>query len=172
MKLARQFDEYMKQDKETQLKIVNNTSKYVNHTETKVIESSVPENVLQVLTLDEEAELHALFDSSTQKVSGRFSQGSIPSTWSLPTEKESCDDFDDDWENDDLLKDSLSITHNSEQHSATTKADILTLNSAFLMVNLLERQTMEHNVQVCTLRQAAVCYRHCVLSLQTEALLK
>ncbi|XP_033991797.1 uncharacterized protein LOC117487233 isoform X1 [Trematomus bernacchii] len=110
-KLARQFDENMQQDR-------------------KLTETSVPSNVKDPKcpsSSDQvEAELHALFDSSTQKVSGFLSQGSSTSARSQDTlaeprqselksaeksgpavhpagDRGSCNDFDDDWENDDLL---------------------------------------------------------------------
>lgn len=150
MKLARKFDENMQQDKDTceTLNIVNNNinKRHVNLADPKLTEANVTENVQQVQHCDtEEAELHALFDSSTQKFSGRLSQGSTTSTCSQEVKREpetsslfkppggekkeqcinanKCDDFDDDWENDDLLNDSLllAITQDPEQHSATTK---------------------------------------------------
>lgn len=145
MKLARKFDENMQQDKDTceKLNIVNNNinKQHVDPADPKLTEANVTENVKH--HNPEEAELHALFDSSTQKVSGRLSQGSTASTCSQevklqpktssslkPTRGEKtkpyinsnkCDDFDDDWENDDLLNDSLLLAITPEQHSATTK---------------------------------------------------
>ncbi|KAM6997242.1 uncharacterized protein LKV04_005972 [Tautogolabrus adspersus] len=158
MKLARQFDENMQQDRETSEQLNtdnNNLNKCVNTSKTKLTETTKPTNVKELKctpSLEQaEAELHALFDCSTQKVSGRLSQGSSVSACSqdvrkqpvtsasaepkpleLKTssksvlaaqpagEKESCgfrDDFDDDWENDDLLNDSfvLEITQNPGQ---------------------------------------------------------
>ncbi|XP_041644839.1 ewing's tumor-associated antigen 1-like [Cheilinus undulatus] len=154
MKLARQFDENMQQDKETleQLNTVNNSlNESVNTSKTKLTETSFPSNVKDLKCTSSadqvEAELQALFDCSTQKVSGRLSQGSTASACSEGVkeqtsvelqqselkiseksgpavqparEKGSCgfsDDFDDDWENDDLLNDSfvLAITQNPDQ---------------------------------------------------------
>lgn len=162
MKLARQFDKNMQQDQETseQLNTLNyNFSERGNSSKTKLTETSSPCNVRDLKcpsSSDQvEAELHALFDCSTQKVSGRLSQGSstsalsqevkdqpVTSTAAEPRQSElksadkstaarpaeekgswgltasNCDDFDDDWLNDDLLNDSfvLAITQNPDQH--------------------------------------------------------
>ncbi|KAK1905336.1 Ewing's tumor-associated antigen 1 [Dissostichus eleginoides] len=124
-KLARQFDENMQQDRETSEKL--NTV---------------------------EAELHALFDSSTQKVSGFLSQGSSTSARSQETLAEprqselksadksgpaahpagekgscgfsgnNCNDFDDDWENDDLLGSFLLEMNPDQQHDTNTKTTL------------------------------------------------
>uniref|UniRef100_A0AAV2JK82 Uncharacterized protein n=1 Tax=Knipowitschia caucasica TaxID=637954 RepID=A0AAV2JK82_KNICA len=66
MKLAKQFDENMQQDKDKseKLNIINNNA-------------NPKENVISDLV---EAELQALFDSSTQKISGPLSQASTSST--------------------------------------------------------------------------------------------
>lgn len=145
MRLARQFDENMQQDKDIneKLNVINNC-----------ITSVDPKQEQQALSCDSaEAELRALFDGSTQKVSGPLSQGSTASacsqevTWSpvMPSshktagaentassshkasESNKCDDFDDDWdwENDELLNDSLLMAITPEPHSATTKTSIL-----------------------------------------------
>ncbi|XP_034065827.1 uncharacterized protein LOC117542327 isoform X2 [Gymnodraco acuticeps] len=85
-KLAWQFDENMKQDR-------------------KLTETSVLGNVKDP-TDQVEAELHALFDSSTQQISGFLSQGSSTSASAQKTAahpagaRGSCND---DWEDDDLL---------------------------------------------------------------------
>lgn len=169
MKLARQFDENMQQDRETseQLNTINNNlNECVNTSKTKLTQTSLPSNVKDLKcpsSSDQvEAELHALFDCSTQKVSGRLSQGSSTSAHSQeikhqpltstaaeprqsqlksadksgpaahPAEEKgsggfsanNCDDFDDDWENDDLLNDSfvLAMTQNpDQQHDTDTK---------------------------------------------------
>ncbi|XP_020494708.1 uncharacterized protein [Labrus bergylta] len=158
MKLARQFDANMQKDRETSEQLNtdnNNLSKCVNTSKTKLTETQHPTNVKELKctpSLEQaEAELHALFDCSTQKVSGRLSQGSSVSACSqevrkqpvtsasvepkqseLKTssksapaakpagEKGPCgfsDDFDDDWEDDELLNDSfvLEITQNPDQ---------------------------------------------------------
>uniref|UniRef100_UPI003AAF653C uncharacterized protein etaa1b n=1 Tax=Centroberyx gerrardi TaxID=166262 RepID=UPI003AAF653C len=159
-KLARQFDKNMQRDNETseQLNAINNNLTECGKTpEAKLTEAARPSNAKELKcssTSDQvEAELHALFDCSTQRVSGRLSQGSSASTcsqeikgrpgsaeprqselksadnksgpaahpaedkgsWSISANK--CDDFDDDWENDDLLNDSfvLAMTQNSDQ---------------------------------------------------------
>ncbi|XP_040906118.1 ewing's tumor-associated antigen 1 homolog [Toxotes jaculatrix] len=145
MKLARQFDENMQQDKESseQLKI--------QLTETS-LHSSVKDLKCPSSSDQVEAELHALFDCSTQRVSGPISQGlsasacsqetkgqPVTSTLAEPRQSElklagspahsaeekgscgfspnNCDDFDDDWENDDLLNDPfvLAMTQNPDQ---------------------------------------------------------
>ncbi|XP_023271485.1 ewing's tumor-associated antigen 1 isoform X1 [Seriola lalandi dorsalis] len=162
MKLARQFDKNMQQDKEIseQLNTVNNNlNEHVNTAKTKLTETSFHSKVKGLKCPSSadrvEAELHALFDSSTQRVSGPLSQGSsasacsqeikhkpVSSTVAEPRQSElklapgsgsaahpaeekgsggfsanNCDDFDDDWENDDLLNDSfvLAMTQNPDQ---------------------------------------------------------
>lgn len=150
MKLAKQFDRNMQQDKETseQLNAFNNNINECLKTpksqltrtsfHSSVKEPKCPSSADQV-----EAELHALFDSSTQKVSGRLSQGSTASACSQeikhkaePRRSElksshdpvgekgfsgfsanNCDEFDDDWGNDDLLNDPfvLAMTENPDQ---------------------------------------------------------
>jgi len=154
MKLARQFDENMQQDEETSEQpntVSKNFNKNVNASETSlsghVKDVKCPSSTDQV-----EAELHALFDCSTQRVSGRLSEGSADSqetkhrpatsasaegrqsefktadrrdSAAHPAEqkgtciysKNSCDDFYDDWENDDFLDDSfeLALTQNPNE---------------------------------------------------------
>ncbi|KAG7228469.1 hypothetical protein INR49_007642 [Caranx melampygus] len=162
MKLAKQFDKNMQQDKETseQLNTLNNNvNECLKTSKTQLTQMSFhgsvkdpkcPSSADQV-----EAELHALFDSSTQKVTGPLSQGStasacsqeikhkpVTSTGDEPRHSElksvhlsgsaadpvkekgscgfsanNCDEFDDDWENDDLLNDSfvLAMTENPDQ---------------------------------------------------------
>ncbi|KAM3606704.1 uncharacterized protein V6R79_021751 [Siganus canaliculatus] len=164
LKLARQFDENMQQDRESteQLNTFNNN---LNECEdySKLTESSSHGNVKEVKYPSSsdrvEAELHALFDCSTQRVSGRLSQGSttssgsqtmkvqpVTSTSAEPRQSgpkssgqsnpagcpaaekttcglspNNCDDFDDDWENDDILNDSfvLAMTQNPDQQPDT-----------------------------------------------------
>uniref|UniRef100_A0A3B4A2I7 ETAA1 activator of ATR kinase n=1 Tax=Periophthalmus magnuspinnatus TaxID=409849 RepID=A0A3B4A2I7_9GOBI len=135
MELARQFDENMQQDKETSEKmniINNNINKPANPADNK-------EKVQLAVPCDSgEAELRALFDSSTQKVSGALSQASTSSAGSqkvrLPPvmslskkvpETNTCDDFDEAWENQ-LLSDPLlvALTQNPEQHIATTQTNL------------------------------------------------
>uniref|UniRef100_A0A8C9Y1H0 Ewing's tumor-associated antigen 1 n=1 Tax=Sander lucioperca TaxID=283035 RepID=A0A8C9Y1H0_SANLU len=161
MKLARQFDENMQQDRETseQLNTVNNNlNECVNTPKTKLT-SNVKDLKCPSSSDQVEAELHALFDCSTQRVSGRLSQGSstsvrsqeikhqpLTSTSAEPRQPElkspdksgpaahpvgekgpcvlsvnNCDDFDDDWENDDLINDSfvLAMTQNPDQQHDT-----------------------------------------------------
>lgn len=162
VKLARQFDENMQQDRESSehLNTVNkkldefgNTSK----TDLRETSSLSNSNDLQCLSSSDpvEAELHALFDCSTQTVSGQLSQLFSASACSQEVKEQAvtgvlkesgqtkqkstdksdpaahsaekkgacgfstnnCDDFDDDWENDDLLNDSfvLAMTQNPPQ---------------------------------------------------------
>ncbi|KAM6915891.1 uncharacterized protein etaa1b [Xenentodon cancila] len=161
MKLARQFDQNMQQDEETleQLNIINNNlCESVKTCETKVTSAALTSDVKDPSPSDQvEAELHALFDCSTQTVSGKSSEGSVcspeikarPGTSALaehqPTELKStdkchlaalpakqhgtcsntinsCNDYDDDWENDDLLNDSfvLAVTQNPDVHLSDT----------------------------------------------------
>ncbi|XP_054456404.1 ewing's tumor-associated antigen 1 homolog [Anoplopoma fimbria] len=177
VKLARQFDENMQQDRETseQLNAVSdNLNECVNTPETKPTDASIPSDVKDLKCPSSsdpvEAELRALFDCSTQKVSGRLSQFSSASARSqevkhqplTPTSAESrqtelksaggsglashpadgkascgfsantCDDFDDDWENDDLINDSfvLAMTNNE----TTSQTNIKTSTSQFTSV--------------------------------------
>ncbi|XP_029031575.1 ewing's tumor-associated antigen 1 [Betta splendens] len=165
MKLARQFDENMQQDKESSEQLIsinNNLNECVNTSQTKLTKAPSSSDPV-------ETELHALFDCSTQKVSGQFSQGSsvpassqemkdLPGKLHLtgpqqselkPTDKSSsaahpaeqkgcqgfsashCDDFDDDWENDDLLNDSfiLAMTQNPDQQPDTYPENTLEAKS-------------------------------------------
>ncbi|XP_070772584.1 ewing's tumor-associated antigen 1 homolog [Enoplosus armatus] len=170
MKLARQFDENMQQDRETseQLNTVNNNlNECVNTSKTKLAETSFPSNVKDLKcpsSSDQvEAELHALFDCSTQIVSGQLSQGSSASACSQeikdqpgtdlktadksgsaahPAEEKgscgfsgnSCDDFDDDWENDDLLNDSfvLAMTQDpDQQHDTNPKTTLQSTTNTY-----------------------------------------
>ncbi|KAM4607407.1 uncharacterized protein etaa1b [Polymixia lowei] len=159
VKLARQFDKNMQEDKETsdKLKTVDaDCGKCRNPAETKLPRRAEELRSLPSTSQQAEAELHALFDCSTQKVSGRLSQGSSASSCSQDTkgqpgvstctaprrpellkvaDKKSAaaacpakddgssgvsagnhDEFDEDWDNDDLLNDSfvLAMTQNSE----------------------------------------------------------
>ncbi|XP_058508400.1 ewing's tumor-associated antigen 1 [Solea solea] len=169
MKLAKQFDKNMQQDEEISehLNTVNSNHKEcVNTSKFKPTETSFRGDVKDLKcpsSSDQvEAELHALFDSSTQKVSGPLSQGSSVSACSqelkkLPTTttlaepqqlelklahksrsaaqaaegKGSCDDFDDDWENDDLLNDSfvLALTQNPDQQQDTNPTNTFQPNT-------------------------------------------
>ncbi|KAM9364637.1 uncharacterized protein etaa1b [Pholidichthys leucotaenia] len=135
-----------------QLDTVNNVSEHVNHTETKVTEKLNLSNVKVPECLSSsdqvEKELQGLFDCPTQ--SGSFSQGSLtstsplepkdqPATSTLAEHKKSdpksagekgsssysannCD-FDDDWEDDDLLNDCfvLAMIHNPDEHDTNPK---------------------------------------------------
>ena len=166
LKLARQFDENMQQDRESSAElnaVNNNLNECGNTSKTELTESSYPRNVKDLKcpsSSDQvEAELHALFDCSTQKVSGRLSQGSSASACSQevkgqpatstsaeprqsvlkPADKKgscglsanNCDDFDDDWENDDLLNDSfvLEMTQNPIQQPDTDTKTTLQSNT-------------------------------------------
>ncbi|XP_047208499.1 uncharacterized protein LOC124859647 isoform X1 [Girardinichthys multiradiatus] len=125
MKLAKQFDKNMQQDEETSVKLNTVTCKLhesINASENNLKDPKCPSSSEQA-----EAELRALFDSSTQGVSGRLSEDSVssqdrkdqPETFAFavlkqlepkPPEKHSTDNlvnFEDDWDNDDLLNDSL-----------------------------------------------------------------
>ncbi|KAF0027696.1 hypothetical protein F2P81_020437 [Scophthalmus maximus] len=158
MKLARQFDKNMQQDKEISERlntVSSDPEECGNASITKPAETS-----FRCGTRDPkdqaEAELHALFDCSTQKVSGPLSQGSAASACSQrtkeqpasstpaeprqsqklasasaarPAEEEmgtcganDCDDFDDDWENDDLVNDYfvLAMSQNPDQQQDTS----------------------------------------------------
>uniref|UniRef100_A0A672GGN7 Uncharacterized protein n=1 Tax=Salarias fasciatus TaxID=181472 RepID=A0A672GGN7_SALFA len=141
MKLARQFDENMQQDTDTSEQfnpVKNEPDECGNASEAELARppfsgpakhQKYPSSAEQV-----EAELHALFDSSTQGISGRLSECSATladlqemkdRSGSCGSNANNCDDFEDDWENDDLLNDSfvLAMTQNPiEQHDSSTKA--------------------------------------------------
>ncbi|XP_060942858.1 ewing's tumor-associated antigen 1 [Limanda limanda] len=144
MKLAKQFDQNMQQDKETteRLSTFNrDLDECVNTSKVKTQETSSPGGVKDPKD-QVEAELQALFDCSTQNFSGRLSQSSVASACSQevkprPAQKpksgsaaqsagekgtrgssaNNLDDFDDDWDNDDLLNDSfvLAMNQNPDQ---------------------------------------------------------
>lgn len=150
VKLARQFDKNM-QDRESSEGIHNNFNSSVGdcaNTSKPKLGTADKLKGLQCSSSSDavEAELQALFDCSTQNISGRLSQGSSASARSQVVEDQpvaanlaetgqtrlkaseksvpaaevkaaalgSNDDFDDDWENDDLLNDPLllEITQN------------------------------------------------------------
>ncbi|XP_054886263.1 ewing's tumor-associated antigen 1 isoform X2 [Poeciliopsis prolifica] len=124
MKLAKQFDKNMQQD-ETSVQQNTVTGKLCDTVD--IFESKVKEPRCPSLSEQAEAELRALFDSSTQGISGRLSEGSVSSqdrqdlvetlpfidqrkSEPKPADKHSTNnlvDFEDDWDNDDLLNDSL-----------------------------------------------------------------
>ncbi|XP_076598405.1 uncharacterized protein etaa1b [Chaetodon auriga] len=192
MKLAKQFDKNMQQDRETseELNTVNNNpSERGSASTAKLTETSISSSVRDLKcpnSLDQvESELHALFDCSTQGVSGRLSQGSsvsacsqeiraqpVSSTSSEPRQSDcrgstsseprqselksadrsgpaarpaeekgscgssanNCDDFDDDWENDDLLNDSfvLAMTQDpDQQHDTNLQSNTKTNTTQF-----------------------------------------
>ncbi|CAN9500018.1 unnamed protein product [Ophioblennius macclurei] len=168
MKLARRFDENMQQDTATseQLNTVkNDMDERENTSEARLTQrppSGHAKHRKRLSAAEQvEAELHALFDSSTQAVSGPLSEFSATpasseekeernatvtsakqqppvlkpseesnsaaqaagSKGSCGSNANNCVDFDDDWENDDLLNDSfvIAMTQNPiEQHD--TKA--------------------------------------------------
>ncbi|XP_007551149.1 ewing's tumor-associated antigen 1 homolog [Poecilia formosa] len=125
MKLAKQFDKNMQQDEETSAQQNTITGRLRDTAD--VSENVVKEPRCPSLSEQAEAELRALFDSSTQGISGRLSEGSVSSqdrqdlaetlafvdqrqSEPKPAEKHSTNnlvDFEDDWDNDDLLNDSL-----------------------------------------------------------------
>ncbi|KAM9809336.1 uncharacterized protein ACBT44_012635 [Syngnathus typhle] len=129
IKLARQFDENMQQDKQASAQLNNNNQIDKTPTET-------PSPLNQT-----EAELRALFDSSTQKVSGALSPVSSKSTQGksqlnksnpgpekVKESSSKCGDFDDDWDNDDLLNDSslLALMQNPDQDCSPVRQSALT----------------------------------------------
>ncbi|XP_056291604.1 uncharacterized protein etaa1b [Pseudoliparis swirei] len=125
LKLARQFDENMQQDRETSERLDAGGDAFRDRADApeppgarvpKCPPSSDPV----------EAELRALFDGSTQRVSGRLSQGSSARSQEAkrqpaPTSaggsapaagrgsSNDWDDFEDDWDADDLLDDSFEL---------------------------------------------------------------
>ncbi|XP_017283947.1 ewing's tumor-associated antigen 1 [Kryptolebias marmoratus] len=132
MKLARQFDENMQQGEETSEQL-NSVNDDLRKTKPSVVKNlKCPSSSAQA-----EAELHALFDCSTQRVSGRLSEGSgcsqeVPDQIAsvgfakrqqaelkqadksgTSEQKETRShgtkncEFYDDWDNDDLLNDSF-----------------------------------------------------------------
>lgn len=150
MKLAKQFDINMtRQDKERQQKTteeLNELNKAKSDGKARIKPSSVPvrTGVLSQARQEEE-ELQAMFDGPTQCLSGRLSPPSInctpetppdpvalsePGTSSAAVRNEPVDapqatvmNFEDDWENDDLLNDSfvLEMTQNPVPSNAGQK---------------------------------------------------
>ncbi|XP_056327407.1 ewing's tumor-associated antigen 1 homolog [Danio aesculapii] len=131
-KLAKQFDISMtRQDKEKEQKSTEGRNK-LNKLQSDgaiTMQRSTSNPVLSAQLTDcssleeEEQELQALFDGPTQHVSGRLSPPSVNSTPENKTEpvaqaelrmSSAATNFDDDWENDDLLNDSfvLEMTQN------------------------------------------------------------
>ncbi|KAK2852917.1 hypothetical protein Q7C36_008118 [Tachysurus vachellii] len=142
MKLAKQFDLNMTRQHKDTLKRLQNSDGLnckdlhklnkltATHPESKSISASIGE----AKGLGHEEELHALFDGPTQQLSGRLSPLSANYSQESRTEKTathemgpttsnskdlpedaqvSKTDFDDDWENDDLLSDFvLEVTPN------------------------------------------------------------
>ncbi|XP_007247412.2 ewing's tumor-associated antigen 1 isoform X1 [Astyanax mexicanus] len=154
MKLAKQFDINMtRQDEERHRERLQegktaNTS--AGHVALESVQPSTGAgNSVPVKSerLSHEEELHALFDGPTQYVSGRLSPPSVSCSPESTTEGASLSakrpgstadsknigegaaqlpkpDFDDDWENDDLLNDSfvLAMTQNPELLSLAPKS--------------------------------------------------
>uniref|UniRef100_A0A8C2C2M4 Si:dkey-78p8.1 n=1 Tax=Cyprinus carpio TaxID=7962 RepID=A0A8C2C2M4_CYPCA len=136
MKLAKQFDINMtRQDKEKKqestLNKIQSDGKATMERSTSVKVSSEQLPSCSSQARQEEAELQALFDGPTQHITGRLSPQSVNCTPESKTEpvaraeqkfksapvdapKTTKVDFDDDWENDDLLNDSfvLEMTQN------------------------------------------------------------
>lgn len=138
VKLARQFDKNM-QDRESSEGAPHSLSLRGNAGKAKLRSADKMKDLQRSSSSDGvEAELQALFDRSTQGASGRLSQGSSASscsqgvkgqpaaalsersgqTRSVPAARPEAgtsrsDDFEDDWENDELLNDPLllEITH-------------------------------------------------------------
>lgn len=161
VKLARQFDENMQQDANTSEQcnaVKNDLEQRVDTSETKPTQPLFSGKANQQKcpsssSEQAEAELHALFDSSTQGTGGWLSECSGASAGSQDIKNRSstkrqqsifqpgdesgsaakgscasnannCDDFEDDWENDDLLNDPsvLAMTQNpNEPHDANAK---------------------------------------------------
>lgn len=211
VKLARQFDENMQQDRESS-EHLNTVSKkldeFGNTSKTDLRETSSLRNSndLQCLSSSDpvEAELHALFDCSTQAVSGQLSQLFSASSGSQEVKEQAvtgvlkesgqtkqkstdksdpaahsaeqkgacgfstnnCDDFDDDWENDDLLNDSfvVAMTQNPPQqldinpkttlHSNTKKSTTLFPSACQSTPNALPAlKPLDSKPSCCTLQQ-------------------
>uniref|UniRef100_A0A674C3K3 ETAA1 activator of ATR kinase a n=1 Tax=Salmo trutta TaxID=8032 RepID=A0A674C3K3_SALTR len=109
LKLAKQFDfNMLRQDEER-----------VNDMHKQSLELlSDSENILD---LDDDMDF--LFDGPTQHISGNLSQNSLPLSLEVktaPTVSSANNNFDDDWENDDMLDDSLvfEMTQNPELFAA------------------------------------------------------
>lgn len=155
MKLARQFDKNMQDSRESLEGVHNDNNNFdnilsdcANTSKPKLRSADKMKDLHCSSTSDRvEEELQALFNCSTQKVSGRLSQASsacsqdvkdipaaarlvearqsrpkasetsVPAAGVEATALGSNNDFDDDWENDDLLNDPLllEITQNPPQ---------------------------------------------------------
>ncbi|XP_019743722.1 uncharacterized protein LOC109526711 [Hippocampus comes] len=125
IRLARQFDDSMQQDKQVSAQRNNNN----NEIGKAATETPSPLN-------QTEAELRALFDSTTQNVSGSLSpisskssqdksqlKKSSPAPHKIKESSSKCADFDDDWENDDMLNDPslLALIQNPHQDSGPVR---------------------------------------------------
>lgn len=141
LKLARQFDENMQQDRETEQQQTQHQGGTPSSSKTEDCKGSTWSDGV-------EAELQALFDCSTQRFSGQLSQGftqeasgktaAAGRTEPKPSERsraapQAAEDggatrsiaqhFDDDWEDDDLLNDPdvIAMTQNPLQEQLGVK---------------------------------------------------
>ncbi|KAF5898774.1 ewing's tumor-associated antigen 1-like, partial [Clarias magur] len=149
MKLAKQFDLNMTRQHKERVQNVEGTNckvlpKLNKLTATCPESQSNGASVGDVKRPSHEEELHALFDGPTQHLSGRLSPPSVNSSQESRTEKTASHgirpdtsdcknlpddaqvsklDFDDDWENDDLLNDLFvqEVTQNPQLLDSCTK---------------------------------------------------
>ncbi|XP_073690773.1 uncharacterized protein etaa1b [Garra rufa] len=168
MKLAKQFDINMtRQDKEKQQASTEKRNKLnkpqsdgatTAESSTSASVSSEQLTSCSTQARQEEAELQALFDGPTQHVSGRLSPPSVNCTPESKTEEEPKSsssaikntsdapkaakvDFDDDWENDDLLNDPfvLQMTQNPVPLDVAQKPSTAQLASCSSKCNLVAK---------------------------------
>ncbi|KAM9476957.1 uncharacterized protein etaa1b [Clarias gariepinus] len=158
MKLAKQFDLNMTRQHKERLQDVKGTNCKVLHKLNNLTATCPESQSNEALAGDvkrpsHEEELHALFDGPTQHLSGRLSPPSVNSSQESRTEKTASHgmrpdtidcknlpndtrvsklDFDDDWENDDLLNDLfvLEVTQNPQLLDSCTKKTTSQIGSA------------------------------------------
>lgn len=165
-KLAKQFDISMtRQDKEKAQESTEGKNKLnkLQSDGAMTMQRSPSIPVLSAKLEEEEQELQALFDGPTQHVSGRLSPPSVNCTPENTTEpvaqvdlRSSCasktTNFDDDWENDDLLNDSfvLEMTHNPGPINVPQKRSTALPEPSTLKCHFVTKINQSNARSICT----------------------